>query len=357
MKFSKFISSLVLLSFVQSFLVVNTASAADKVEREVQDFESIELDSSDEVVVEEEKKEVCGFFEPEDKDYSGQLIAVRRKLRLEEEEVFRIKVFLKNTGNTPWFSGESTCSGPHMSLGTDQERDRNSKLFADEIDGIEKTNWESKNRVGMDQLRVDPGQIASFTFWAQAPDEADIIKEYFTPVLEGISWLENSKFSFEVIVGEPEEDPVTLKKKMLYANMSGSVLDIPLHGEKVLFVDLSEQRLYVKLDDYLVRQFMVSTGAAATPTPTGEYSIKLKQELRIGSKKPHYRMPKFMWWRDGGYGFHALPSLGNDGGVFWTEARNHIGIPVSHGCIRLLPEDATFLFDFADIGTRVVIQR
>lgn len=362
MKFTKTISSLLLLAITQS-LIVNTAFASDKLDRELKDFEeieNIELASTEKAVEKEkaeEKKEVCGFFEPEEKTYTSQLIAVRRKLRLEENEAFRVKVFLKNTGNMPWFSDESTCMGPHMALGTDQERDRNSTLYAKEIEGIEDTNWESKNRVGMDQLRVDPGQIASFTFWSETPGNADIIKEYFTPVLEGISWIEDSKFSFEIIVGDPDQNPVVLKKRMLYANMSGSVMDIPLEGEKVIVVDLSEQRLYVKLNDYLVREFRVSTGAAATPTPTGEYSIKLKQEMRIGSKKPHYRMPKFMWWRDGGYGFHALPSLGSDGGVFWTEARNHIGIPVSHGCIRLLPEDATFLFDFADIGTKVAIQR
>ena len=111
------------------------------------------------------------------------------------------------------------------------------------------------------------------------------------------------------------------------------------------------------LDNLSIAEFRVSSGAAKTPTPVGETSITLKQETRIGGKSPHYIMPKFMWFRTGGYGFHALPSLKTDGGFFWTEARNHIGIPVSHGCIRLLPEDADFLYDFADIGTRVKVQR
>ncbi len=356
MKFNKTISFLLLAAFVQS-LFVNSAFAEEKLDRELDDFEEVQLASVEETKQVEEKKEVCGFYEPESKVYNGQLISVRRKLKLDENEIFRVKVFLKNTGNMPWFSDESTCTGPHMSLGTDHGRDRPSTLYAKELEGVENTNWESKNRVGMDQLRVDPGQIASFTFWTEAPDRGDIIKEYFTPVLEGITWVDEAKFSFEVIVGEPNEDPVLLKKRMLYANMSGSVMDIPLDGDKVLLVDLSEQKVYVKLGEYIVREFRVSTGAAATPTPTGEYTISLKQELRIGSKKPHYRMPKFMWWREGGYGFHALPYLANDGGTFWSEARNHIGIPVSHGCIRLLPEDADFLFEFSEIGTKVVIQR
>ena len=85
-------------------------------------------------------------------------------------------------------------------------------------------------------------------------------------------------------------------------------------------------------------------------------------------------MPKWMAFRPG-YGIHALPSLGSaslrskirsyrDGevptslftdDVFWKEALSHIGIPVSHGCIRLLPDDAEFAFNFTPVGTRVVV--
>ena len=80
--------------------------------------------------------------------------------------------------------------------------------------------------------------------------------------------------------------------------------------------------------------------------------------MRIGAKPPHYVMPKFMMFRQGGYGIHALPSLSRKGGdVFWTEARSHIGRPVSHGCIRVLPEDANFVYDFAEVGTPVDVQR
>jgi len=244
-----------------------------------------------------------------------------------------------------------------MSLGTDKERDRDSDFYVESVEGVDDTNWESKNRIGMDQLRVDPGEIASFTFWAHAPAKADIRKEYFTPVLAGIQWIDDAEASFEVIVGDVDDDPINLRKKLSFKLTSGSALDINLNGEKMLLVDLSEQRLYLHLDNQKVGEFMVSTGAYDTPTPVGETQITLKQEVRIGGKSPHYIMPKFMWFRSGGYGFHALPSLGGNGDYFWTEAREHIGIPVSHGCVRLLPEDADYLYEFADIGTKVIVQR
>lgn len=349
----------ILVVLVASMSLISTAFAeeSEKVVREtvaVGDFEDIVKEAAKEAT--EKPKEVCGFKVPEEKYYGAELITVRRKLRVEPGEVFRVKIFMKNTGSMPWFSDKSSCLGPRAFLGTDKWRDRASVLYAAEAEGVEDTNWEGPNRVKMDQLRTDPGEIASFTFWSVAPDEPDVLKEYFTPVMRGIQWIDDAQFSFELMVGDTGESPVDIRTKMLYALESGSVMDINLDGEKMILVDLSEQQMYAYLDNTAIRVFPISTGKASTPTPTGETHIILKQEVRVGHEPPHYIMPKFMMYRYGGYGMHALPSLGNDGGWFWTEARNHIGIPVSHGCIRLLPEDADFMYDFTPVGTKVVVQ-
>lgn len=333
-------------------LFINTASA--KVSRNsasVKDFEDVPQSAI------KRQTEECLFTVPEEKKYEAQVVAIRRKLRVEIGEIFRVKVFLKNTGTMPWFSNKSQCLGPKMSLGTDKPRDRASVLFADKIEGIEATNWEGPNRIGMDQLRINPGEIASFTFWSSALQKADVLKEYFAPVLKNIQWVDNALFPIELVVGDTGDTPLALKKKMLFANASGSVADINLRGEKMIKLDLSEQKLWLLLDGKTVREFRVSTGASKTPTPVGETKILIKQEVRIAHKSPHYVMPKYMMYRSGGFGFHALPSLAHDGGIFWTEARNHIGRPVSHGCVRLLPEDADFMYEFTDIGTKVVIER
>lgn len=301
---------------------------------------------------EEVEEDVCGFNVPEEKTYGAQLIAVRRKLRVMPEEEFRVKVFFKNTGSMPWFANKSSCLGPKISLGTERDRDRASIFYAEGLAG-----WEGSNRVGMDQFRADPGEIASFTFYGKAPGEADVLKEYWSVIAKDIQWMDEAQFSFETMVGDSGESAADLRKKMAYANTSGSVSWIDLNAEKSIHVDLSEQKLHVRLGDLSIREFRVSTGAAATPTPKGETKLILKQEVRVGAKPPHYIMPKYMMFRAGGYGFHSLPSLGRaNSGVFWTEARSHIGIPVSHGCIRLLPEDAEWLFSFSDIGTKVVIE-
>lgn len=303
------------------------------------------------------EREVCGFNFPEEGEfYDAEVVAVRRKLKIEPGEIFRVKVFIKNTGNMPWFSAESECLGPEMHLGTDKERDRDSIFYSPELLGVEETNWEDSNRIGMDQLRIDPGQIASFTFWSEAPDKPDVIKEYFTPILSGIQWIDDAQFSFEIMVGDVDESSENLRKRLSYAFDSGSVMDLNLDGERSILVDLSEQMMYIKLGEDVIREFRVSTGAAATPTPVGTTYLSLKQELRVGSKSPHYIMPYFQMFRAGGYGMHALPSLGNDGGWFWTEAVSHLGIPVSHGCIRIGDENAIWLFGFTEVGDKVVVQ-
>ena len=67
-------------------------------------------------------------------------------------------------------------------------------------------------------------------------------------------------------------------------------------------------------------------------------------------------MPDWMGIYWSGYlenGIHALPVLTN-GNVIWGA---DLGIPVSHGCVVLNAEDARLLFDWADIGTPVIIMR
>ena len=293
----------------------------------------------------------CGFEMPEEEVYDASVVTVRRQLRVEEGDEFKVKVYIKNSGNMPWFRADSKCLGPKMSLGTDRERDAVSVFYEEGEDG-----WEAGNRIAMDQERVDPGKLASFTFTATAPDEADVVKQYLTPVLAGIAWLDQAGTHFDVMVGETGETVRVLREKVRYAGTSGSVMDLNLDGDKTLVVDRRNQFMILVLDDKVVRKFPVSTGAPATPTPKGVTKIELKQEVRVGGQPPHYIMPKFMWFRAGGYGFHALPSLGKpNSGYFWEEALDHIGIPVSHGCVRLLPDDANFVFDFTEVGTTVVV--
>lgn len=293
----------------------------------------------------------CAFNYPDTESYGAEVLAIRRRLKVDPGETFRVKVFFKNTGNMPWFSERNlACHGLKMYLNTARTDDHASVFYKAGLQG-----WESPSRIAMDQLRVDPGQIASFTFMAQAGGRDDVYKEYFVPVLKDVQRLNDSQFYLDVMIGDTGGNAGDLRKQIAYATSSGSVMDVDLSAPKKLQVHLASQTLSVYLGNNDVRDFRVSTGKYDTPTPTGHYSIILKQEERVGNEPPHYVMPKYMMFQSSGYGFHALPSLAHDGNTFWTEAFNHIGIPVSHGCVRLLPQDATWLFDFTDVGTNVEI--
>ncbi len=300
---------------------------------------------------EERGSKLCDYVPKENPTFSSAFVAKNANLKVDVGEEFVVNVFVKNTGNTPWFSQNSGCEGSKVSLSTDKNPNRSSEIYLESD-----PRWESESKISLDQERVDPGEVASFTFRGKY-DKKDILKEYFVPIVDGTRRLNESSFSLDLIVGDQDISIPDMRKKLVYSTESGSTKHINPKGSKVMRVDLSDQTVNLELDGVSIRQFRVSTGAAKTPTPIGTYEISLKQELRIGGKWPHYHMPKFMWFRAGGYGFHALPYLVNDRGTFWSEALDHIGRPASHGCVRMLPDDADFAFDFATIGTQVVVQR
>lgn len=294
----------------------------------------------------------CSYDKPETVEMSGQFIAARKKGVVEKGELFETKVYIRNTSNVPWFSYSSGCPDNHVSIGTDKARDRESQFHVDDL--LWESGWAAPNRIIMNSRRVEPGQLAEFTYWSRAPYEDGYFREIYTPVAEGVRWIDEASFTTDIRVGNGTI-PLENKDVLQYIQTSSNLSHFRLEGSKWIEVDISSQRMKLYVGDYVIREFPVSTGTYRTPTPIGTTTIFQKQEVRVGSGYPHYIMPKWMHFRAGGYGIHALPSLGNDGGVYWTEALNHIGTRRSHGCIRLLPADAEFAYDFADIGTTVKV--
>ena len=291
---------------------------------------------------------------PEKPLYTGKYIAVRKKGAVATNEIFETTVYIQNTGNVPWFSTASGCTGPIAKLGTEKQRDRESPFFTDSL--FWKSNWDGPTRIQMTTQRVDPGQLAAFVYWSKAPAKDGLYREYYDVVLDEVTWMDGTLFSTDIKVGEPNVDPE--KKDLLqYITQSVNLADVNLSGEKSIEVDISQQKMWLKIGDYVIREFPVSTGSSSHPTPVGTTKILEKREVRVAASSPHYIMPKWMMYRKGGFGIHALPSLANDHGVFWREALNHIGQPRSHGCIRLLPADAEYAYNFGEVGMTVVVHR
>lgn len=293
---------------------------------------------------------LCTTAAEEKPVYKAQALQKEIKVAADQGDEFEVTIYIKNTGNIPWFSDKAPCGRNvyRTRLGTAKPKDRES-IFASVF------GWIQSNRIEMAEKRVDPGEIATFNFISFAPLETDIYREYFAPVIEGKTWIEDKEalVQIDIAVGDITEED---EEKLKFINKSLPASTITdLSAPLKVHIDLSDQKMFIDKGDVTVREYTVSTGARRTPTPRGSFKILNKQDLRIGKARPHYRMPYWQGVTKGGVGLHSLPYLANDKGVFWKEALNHIGQPVSHGCIRLLPEDAEDLFAITQLGDPVII--
>jgi uncharacterized protein YxeA len=115
-------------------------------------------------------------------------------------------------------------------------------------------------------------------------------------------------------------------------------------------IDLTNQNLYIFEDGKERGAFKVSTGLRGMNTPTGEFKVMGKY-TRPWSKKYSLFMPWFIQFTNQGHGIHELPEW--SGG--YKEGANHLGIPVSHGCVRLGVGPAKEVYDFVEKGTAIII--
>lgn len=115
-------------------------------------------------------------------------------------------------------------------------------------------------------------------------------------------------------------------------------------------IDLSEQNLYIFEDGRELGAYKVSTGLKGMDTPAGEFKV-MGRHRRPWSAKYGLFMPWFIQFTSQGHGIHELPEW--PGG--YKEGANHLGIPVSHGCVRLGVGPAKIVYDFAEIGTLLIV--
>ncbi len=123
-------------------------------------------------------------------------------------------------------------------------------------------------------------------------------------------------------------------------------------NEKTIVVDLSDQKLSYYQNGLRIATHPVSTGTWSFPTPIGEFAVQNKIP-RAFSKTYGLYMPYWMAFYKGQYGLHELPEWPNG----YKEGANHLGTPVSHGCIRLGVGPAKALYDWATVGAKVIVQK
>jgi lipoprotein-anchoring transpeptidase ErfK/SrfK len=126
----------------------------------------------------------------------------------------------------------------------------------------------------------------------------------------------------------------------------------------VIVIDRGANSLELFNGETPVRTFHVATGRSQYPTPTGTFRIVDMQT------NPWWRPPDSAWAK----GLKPIPpGPGNPLGTRWmglsapgvgihgTPDSASIGYSASHGCIRMLIPEATWLFDHVQLGTPVLI--
>lgn len=124
-------------------------------------------------------------------------------------------------------------------------------------------------------------------------------------------------------------------------------------GRRVVY-NMSRQRVWlVGADGTVARTYPVSGSRFANLEP-GTYSVTSRSAVATAynSDETMRYMVRFAYGRTAPIGFHSIPAY-SDGTL--AEPRSQLGTRQSAGCIRQWITDAKALWDFAPVGTTVVV--
>lgn len=115
-------------------------------------------------------------------------------------------------------------------------------------------------------------------------------------------------------------------------------------NDRWIEINVSTQRLIAWEGETPVYAIIVSTGVADNPTLIGSFAVQSKHRT-ARMRGEDYDVPDvpFVMYYDGNYGIH---------GAYWHYS---FGTPVSHGCVNVAVDHAEWLFNWASIGTPIVV--
>lgn len=116
-------------------------------------------------------------------------------------------------------------------------------------------------------------------------------------------------------------------------------------------INLKSQTMSFFVDNHHWREFSISSGKPSMPTRVGEYKIVNKIE-KAWSKTYGLYMPFWLGLDRGSIGIHELPIWPNG----YREGSDHLGVPVSHGCVRLGIGAAEYVYNHLEVGDVVIIK-
>ncbi len=121
-------------------------------------------------------------------------------------------------------------------------------------------------------------------------------------------------------------------------------------GRRIVY-SVSRQRVWLVEADGQLRTTYLVSGRAGMPH-AGTYAVYSKSRFASSGSLRMQFMIRFARGRSLAIGFHSIPVRPN-GRPLQSEAE--LGQYRSHGCVRQRPSDAAYLWDWAPMGTTVVV--
>lgn len=191
---------------------------------------------------------------------------------------------------------------------------------------------------------------------ADGYNDGDEIKNGFSPLVKNKKLKDVDSDSdglndaWELAIGtnlsKSDTDNDSYSDKEEVFNSFDPLSDKATKIEKLITVDLKTQELKYFFGDKELEHFKISSGTKKFKTPTGTFSILEKVPVKR-YKGSNYNYPNTKWnlrFTKSGLFIH---------GAYW---HNKFGTPMSHGCINVSYSNMEMLYNWAQIGTKVIIK-
>lgn len=125
-------------------------------------------------------------------------------------------------------------------------------------------------------------------------------------------------------------------------------------GRRLVYERLGQRVWAIDENEQIIRSWLVSGSKYGNETP-GTHKVYSRSDVSTAwnGKAFLYKMVRWLKTDIGAIGFHALPVHVSDGSLYQTE--EELGQRLSGGCQRQANLDADFVWEFAQIGTTVVV--
>jgi hypothetical protein len=127
--------------------------------------------------------------------------------------------------------------------------------------------------------------------------------------------------------------PATALAAPLLAAALTLPLASPARANILISIDKSTQHMSVVVDGAPRYIWPVSTGRAGYDTPNGSFKPNRMDADHLSQEWDNAPMPSTIFFDLHGHAIHGFSDV------------KHLGLPVSHGCVRLSPDHAATLFD------------